>query len=229
MKPAILCLHGRGTSAMIFEIQAMAVVQQLEDDFDFIFVDAPNESEPGPNVLPIFEDEGPYYSWANRPGSADYLRNGTGLDATVALLDKVETTYPNLVGVLAFSQGVTIGLGLLLRQQRRRQMGLPSVGYRFGAFVGGVDIPTLQEGDEVDSGATTPTNKLEGSAATDILKIPTLLGTGSTDTMSRSSVGFQQWASSQKAIERFDFHGGHEMPRDRRDWSHLVDFILQFQ
>lgn len=140
-KPAILCLHGRGTSGTIFEIQAMPLLRTLEERFDFIFIDAPIESEPGPGVLPVFEDEGPYFSWL-----AEGPAGSSGLATSIQLLDKLELSHGHIVGVLGFSQGAAIGMGRLLREQLRRELNLPTVGYSFGVFVGGGTLPALLEG-----------------------------------------------------------------------------------
>ncbi|KAK2737578.1 hypothetical protein FQN55_001008 [Onygenales sp. PD_40] len=68
--PAILCLHGAGTSSEILHIQTIRLRRELSDRFSFVFVDAPFETEPGPGVLPVFADVGPYYTWVDpRPSS----------------------------------------------------------------------------------------------------------------------------------------------------------------
>ncbi|KAK2809720.1 hypothetical protein FQN50_003565 [Emmonsiellopsis sp. PD_5] len=68
--PAILCLHGSGTSSEIFQIQTIRLRRELSDRFSFVFVNAPFETEPGPGVLPVFADVGPYYTWVDpRPSS----------------------------------------------------------------------------------------------------------------------------------------------------------------
>src|SRR5271169_5143167 len=61
--PTILCLHGHGTSATIFEAQTRNIRSALRSQFKFVYIDAPYESEPGPGVLPCFADSGPYYTW----------------------------------------------------------------------------------------------------------------------------------------------------------------------
>lgn len=66
-KPAILCLHGGGTTGDIFHIQTIRLRRELSDKFDFVFVDAPFERVAGPNVLPVFEGAGPFL------GVCDYI------------------------------------------------------------------------------------------------------------------------------------------------------------
>ncbi|OJD15723.1 hypothetical protein AJ78_04058 [Emergomyces pasteurianus Ep9510] len=70
--PSILCLHGSGTSAAIFKIQTIRLRRELQHRFSFVFIDAPFETDPGPGVLPVFADAGPYFTWvdfANLPPS----------------------------------------------------------------------------------------------------------------------------------------------------------------
>lgn len=51
-KPAILCLHGGGTNVTIFKVQTIRIQRALSSHFEFVFLDAPFEAEPGPGVHP---------------------------------------------------------------------------------------------------------------------------------------------------------------------------------
>lgn len=144
----------------------MQLVRLLEDRFVFIFVDAPIKSEPGSDVLPVFEDEGPYYSWLTDMSKEMPVDNR--LEATMRMLE-LEVSHRHIVGILGFSQGAAVGLGLLLRDQRRREMGLPSVGYCFGAFAGGGTLPLVVNDDYYDSGASTSLS--DGGSIPEVIQI----------------------------------------------------------
>ncbi|EGE78113.1 hypothetical protein RJZ56_005188 [Blastomyces dermatitidis] len=150
--PSILCLHGSGTSAAIFKIQTIRLRRELQHHFSFVFIDAPFETEPGPGVLPVFADAGPYFTWvdlASLPASQRSLAStddtgGKKLTAlqrsilrgrtqpmparTVELLEKtmreqVERDGRGFVGIIGFSMGGRMAAGLLLEQQLRLNSG----------------------------------------------------------------------------------------------------------
>jgi predicted esterase len=224
-KPAILCLHGRGTSGAIFEIQAMPLLRILESQFEFVFVDAPIESEPGPGVLPVFEDEGPYFSWlADAPeGSSERSR----LTASIQLLDKLELSHCSIVGVLGFSQGAAIGMGLLLREQRRQEMKLSTVGYGFGIFIGGGTLPLLLEEASNNSFADVSAANNDLVCWPQILQFPTLHAAGSRDKFASRDIGLKNWIQSHQNAVSISFEGGHEMPNKEGDVLRLATEILK--
>ncbi|OJD09768.1 hypothetical protein ACJ73_10099 [Blastomyces percursus] len=146
--PSILCLHGSGTSAAIFKIQTIRLRRELQHHFSFVFIDAPFETEPGPGVLPVFADAGPYFTWvdlASLPASQRSLASTDGTEGkkltalqrsilrgrtqlmparTVELLEKtmreqIERDGKGFVGVIGFSMGGRMAAGLLLEQQLR--------------------------------------------------------------------------------------------------------------
>lgn len=106
-KPVIICLHGRGANAEIFEIQCMPLIRLLERTFECLFVDAPNECEAGPNILPVFEDEAPFYSWLGNSSSSKTAWIDEAAEETIQWLNELESSTPNIAGILGFSQGAT--------------------------------------------------------------------------------------------------------------------------
>ena len=145
-KPRILCLHGGGTSALIFKIQLRNLTRALAPQFNFIFLDAPFTSEAGPGVLPVFADCAPYHRWMP---IEDY--GSRGLEAGIKeqehaarrsrerMVEAIEkdtaagNTGP-VVGVAGFSQGGRMTAGLLADQHERRNFpGLPQ--FEFGVLL----------------------------------------------------------------------------------------------
>lgn len=205
----------------------MALLRLLEDRFDFIFVDAPIESEPGPHVLPVFENEGPYYCWLGVEDAPQDLPGSDEVDSKMLLLDKLEESHGHVVGILGFSQGAAVGLELLFRDQRRREMALPSVGYCFGAFVGGYSLPLLLHESNSSSGASTPLDSETTGPFIANLQIPTIHAIGSRDLFAKPDKGFRDWVENQPSAASFSFEGGHEMPRRTEDVLYLANEILR--
>ncbi|TQV91938.1 citrinin biosynthesis oxidoreductase CtnB [Cordyceps javanica] len=223
-KPIIICLHGRGSNAEIFEIQSMPLIRLLEHRFDCVFVEAPNECEAGPNILPIFEDEAPFYSWLGSGPSSKTASTYEAIEATTQLLDDLESSTPDIAGILGFSQGAAVGLGLLLRDERRRIMGLPCVGYRFGVFAGEVRLPVLLEQGDWDSGASTPSINSGYDRPILGLTTPTIHATGRTDTMAAQGARLSQSGIGPHA-DVFNYDGGHAMPQNPKDTQYLAQWV----
>lgn len=55
----ILCLHGQGSSAVIFESQLSRLIAALPSHYSFDFVDAPLSCGPGLDIGGVYP--GPYY------------------------------------------------------------------------------------------------------------------------------------------------------------------------
>ncbi|PVH70208.1 hypothetical protein DL98DRAFT_437483 [Cadophora sp. DSE1049] len=117
VKPCILCLHGGGTSAAIFSAQTRGIRLALKAHFNFIFVDGPIASGPGPGVLPYFEDSGPFFRWFSNFNStkvvaeAELKNLNKSIDFELARQNKKAT---DVQGVLGFSQGAVVA-ALILR------------------------------------------------------------------------------------------------------------------
>ncbi|THY60769.1 hypothetical protein D6C98_02226 [Aureobasidium pullulans] len=60
--PRILCLHGGGVTAEIFQLQARSLIKALPT-FRLIFADGPFYCPPGPGIVPVYEDYGPFRRW----------------------------------------------------------------------------------------------------------------------------------------------------------------------
>lgn len=117
-KPAILCLHGGGSSVAIFKVQTQRLQNDLRRRFDFVFANAPFETAAGPGILPVFEDAGPFYTWV-KPGDTAPEETTKLLERAIA--DQVAVIGRAFVGVMGFSQGARLTVGLLLDQQEQRQ------------------------------------------------------------------------------------------------------------
>ncbi|KAJ6784016.1 hypothetical protein PWT90_00303 [Aphanocladium album] len=222
-KPIILCLHGRGANAEIFEIQSMPLLRALERRFDCLFVDAPNECEPGPNILPIFEEEAPFYSWLGDDYSSHATSNYEAMEETIQLLNDLESSTSNIAGILGFSQGAAVGLGLLLRDQRRRMMGLPCVGYQFGVFAGEVRLPVIFD-ESLDSGASTPSISSDGGRPILALATPTLHAIGRFDTLAAKGAALSKAEIGERATIS-TYSGGHEMPKESKDIQYIAQWV----
>jgi len=158
--PRIACFHGGGSSAAIFATQCQTLQSQLSSTFEFVFFDAPYERDAGPGVLPYFTYEkfGPYRTWFCKNESGQEVPDGRmeggegngegGIERVLRLL-KEEGEGGEWVACMGFSQGTRVVGGLLLHQQKRREMGFPvgegEVEFRFGVLCMGSFAPMVSD------------------------------------------------------------------------------------
>ncbi|KAI4216327.1 MAG: hypothetical protein LQ351_001337 [Letrouitia transgressa] len=216
--PCILCLHGGGTSALIFKIQTRRLQRLLANRFRFVFVDAPFEGEAGPGVLPYFEGMGPFYRWINSDGD-DEAKVRPLLEKTMA------DDGGNFVGVLGFSQGARLALGLLHEKQQRRVGAFNNFG--FGIFLCGT-YPPLGLASALFP--VTPVAKFKDqqwdSRHEAVLNIPSIHVLGARDPfLIKSRLLVQCSEPSSRTVYKFDI--GHHLPVMPADNQLLADSIIK--
>ncbi|KAA6409325.1 MAG: citrinin biosynthesis oxidoreductase [Lasallia pustulata] len=144
--PRILCLHGGGTNANIFRAQCRILRAELRSKFRLCFAEAPFPSQPGPDVVSVYKQCGPFRRW---------LRSGPEhprIDPKAAVGMIEESLHAAMmeddgkgatgewVGLLGFSQGAKMCASLLFRQQvRTEKLGKHRAGsnYRFAVLMAG--------------------------------------------------------------------------------------------
>ncbi|CAG9949106.1 unnamed protein product [Clonostachys rosea f. rosea IK726] len=133
--PRILCLHGGGTSAEVFEIQCRIIIRQLQNRCRLVFVNGPWTSHAHPAILPYFADLGPFYRWLR--WNDDDPFDPQGEEKILAAIEKAMKEDPgrgDFVGVLGFSQGAKIAGSLLWAQEKSPK---PRTSFKFGVILAG--------------------------------------------------------------------------------------------
>ena len=215
--PCLLCLHGGGTSAAIFNIQTRRLQKVLANHFRFVFVDAPFEGEAGPGVLPFFEGMAPYRRWINSEGDDE--------GKVRPLLQRtMDEDGGDFVGVLGFSQGARLALGLLHEKQERRLGAFNNFG--FGVFLCGTYPPL---GLESALFPVAPVAKFKDqhwdSRHEAVLNIPSIHVLGAKDPfLYKSRLLVQCSEPSTSTVYKFDI--GHHLPVKPADNQMLADRIV---
>ncbi len=112
----MVMLHGSGSSAAIFGIQAHLLARELSKKFDLVFLDAPTPSAPGPGVLPLFADMPGYYRWLGPEDKSASLRFAELFDVAYYIetqLDSQNIKPSEVVAFMGFSQGALVALAML--------------------------------------------------------------------------------------------------------------------
>jgi pimeloyl-ACP methyl ester carboxylesterase len=238
-KPTILCLHGSGTSAAIFEIQARKLARRLSDVFEFVFANGPFQTGPGPGVLPVFRDSGPYYAWVK---SSDRIVPKQVAEILETLVQgQIDGGGRPFVGVLAFSEGTKVAAALLLEQERRLLVAAESrrirdthdrngtvgkdgciddvsLAFRFGVFIAGT-FPPQQFLQSATARELPPYRVTVG--------VPTVHAIGMQDPW-REAGRALCWEFFDKETARLmEFEVGHVVPSREEDVDELAKEILR--
>ncbi|KAI1637812.1 serine hydrolase FSH [Biscogniauxia mediterranea] len=102
-----LCLHGRGTSGKIFEMQTARIRQTLGRDHEFIFANGTVQTEPGDGAAAISDE---FFGFVG--DSIDQYE-----ELYNDLLDLVNTEGP-FDGLMGFSEGGAVAAWMLLENSR---------------------------------------------------------------------------------------------------------------
>ncbi|KAI1261987.1 serine hydrolase FSH [Xylariaceae sp. FL1019] len=123
--PRILCLHGGGTNARIFRAQCRVLSRMLEPHFRLAYAEAPYPSAPGPDVVAVYANDGPFKRWLRwLPTHATVEDEEAVRDIDQSIkeaMDEDDAAGADgpWVGLLGFSQGAKLAVSLLFRQQQR--------------------------------------------------------------------------------------------------------------
>jgi predicted esterase len=143
--PRILCLHGGGVNAEVFELQCRAIIARLRPYFRLVFVNGPLPCAPHEKIVAVYGDQGPFFRWmpwldahsdVDDDAAAETIMR-TCLDA-MKRDSAAHSATGDWVGVLGFSQGAKIAASLLFAQEKAVKNGLdPLTSFRFGVIMAG--------------------------------------------------------------------------------------------
>ncbi|PYH90745.1 hypothetical protein BO71DRAFT_486851 [Aspergillus ellipticus CBS 707.79] len=124
-----LCLHGSGTSAELFDLQAGGITQALEEEgHEFVFIDGKIEAEPTADFKGSFD--GPFYDHYNRGPQPP---NGSLAKAFTHTLDIINEQGP-FDAVMGFSQGAALAAALIVHWKKTHPQSL----FSLAVFICGV-------------------------------------------------------------------------------------------
>ncbi|MDI1488094.1 MAG: hypothetical protein OHK93_007368 [Ramalina farinacea] len=148
-QPRILCLHGGGVSAKIFERQMRYFIKSLEHDFRPVFADGPWLSEMHDDLKPVYSHMGPCYRWANWKPHHAPMNDASAIREIESALVKAmseDEGQGEWVGLVGFSQGAALAFSILLENQLRLERdpsspGFAGVHWQFGVIMAGRGPP----------------------------------------------------------------------------------------
>ncbi|KAK8021886.1 hypothetical protein PG990_007024 [Apiospora arundinis] len=247
--PRILCLHGGGTNAVIFRAQCRQLSARLEPYFRLVYAEAPYASKPGPDVVSVYADYGPFKRWLRwlpEHPEVEEPAARAALDASIrrAMDDDDDVASGPWVGLLGFSQGAKLAASLMYRQQIRvdklgaaRAAAMPNAtDFKFAVLMAGrAPIVSLDPevfhcallGDAAEIALKGPPPNLWDVANEEhVLRLPTIHVHGTLDPglpLHRELLDKYCSAESARVLE---WPGGHRVPLKSTDVNPLVDQML---
>lgn len=243
--PRILCLHGGGTNARIFKIQCRKIAYDLREEYRFVYVEAPFPSEPGPDVMQVFSENGPFKRWLRFGPSHPAMTP----QAAVARLDEaIEATMAQdderggcgaWTALLGFSQGAKMCASLLYRQQNRAAAAAAAaeaeaaaadtsaVRFRFGVLIAGrgpfVSLePDRPANESLPSAADFSSMKEKEPCGKHVLRIPTIHMHGLKDPGLQEHRELYREYCHVEARSLLEWDAGHRLPVRSDDVAPLV-------
>ena len=219
--PRILCLHGGGTSAMIFAMQTRKIQHALRQHFRFVFIDGPFESPPGPGVMPFFEGCGPYWRWVKTKGRSD-------MEVRQLLRKTLKEDGGPFVGVLGFSQGARLAAGIMVEQQDKGHV--EGAKFRFAACFNGTYPAILLAQESPEASRLSSDRELPAwdEAYNHHIPLPSVHVHGRMDPYVRASKLLAQ-CFDVEAARVFEFENGHCLPTLTSDNDRVAEEILRIQ
>ena len=235
--PRILCLHGGGSNSAIFQSQTRALIRALPA-FRLVFADAPFPSEPGPGIVPVYADQGPFRRWLRcRPGHPD-LGDRVTAKRILHAVERCQEMDPGTgpwVGLLGFSQGAKIAASLLYDQQFHAdacQTAGINTDHRFAVLLAGRG-PLISFGSHTASPFLASANGMSldpidlPGRAPQVLRLPTLHVHGLAD----PGLPFHRRLLTQyhgsKTSTVVEWEGNHRVPLKRADVSRVATEIYR--
>ncbi|KAM3474701.1 hypothetical protein MY5147_004137 [Beauveria neobassiana] len=244
--PRILCLHGGGTNARIFKIQCRKIAHDLREEYRFVYVEAPFASEPGPDVMQVFSECGPFKRWLRFGPTHPALTPQAAVAALDAAVEAAMARDDEQGGcgawtaLLGFSQGAKMCASLLYRQQNRAATAAAAaatsgaevadssaVRFRFGVLIAGrgpfVSLePDSAANESLPSAADFSSMTEKEPPGTHVLRIPTIHMHGLQDPGLQEHRKLYREYCHAEARSLLEWDAGHRLPVRSDDVAPLI-------
>lgn len=249
--PRLLCLHGGGVNAAIFETQSRSLVRHLQHSFRLVWADGPFYCDPHPDIIQVYGSYAPFRRWLRwLPEHAEIGAESCIDELGDALKSAMEDDNRKggtgeWVGLMGFSQGAKLSASILLEQQSREDkaqmdgthvedswIGIPNIDWRFGILLAGRAPlsnlnPVLMKSKALVSTADI-SEGFQFCAAVDdevILRKPTLHVHGTADPGLHLHQKLLQEYCEDGTTTLLEWDGAHRIPIKSKDVDRVLDAI----
>jgi pimeloyl-ACP methyl ester carboxylesterase len=238
--PRIICLHGGGTNARIFKTQCRVISRKLKPYFRLLYAEAPFNSGPGPDVVSVYADWGPFKRWFPEHGVGDRAAIEAIDNAikTAMIEDDRSGAIGPWVGLLGFSQGAKLAASLMFRQQVRvQELGQAQArsDWKFAVLLAGRSPIVSLDPDVFRSSMLSNPSQIELSAPPElgdimgeehVLKLPTIHVHGLADSGLHFHRELLDNYCSLESARVLEWDGAHRVPLKSADVNPLIEEIL---
>lgn len=232
--PRILCLHGGGVTGEVFRLQARSLIKALPD-FRLVFADGPFFCDPGPGIVPVYQDFGPFRRWLRWLPQHPEIDDESAIEEVMYSIqtakDKDEGAGP-WVGLMGFSQGAKLAASLLYDQQiHMEKNGVADTDYKFAVLLAGrsplVSFCDLSKSPAcVAAGAISEGFNYEGDSP-HVLSIPTIHVHGLNDQGLHLHRRMLNQYHDPKTSTVIEWDGTHRVPIKKADVEPIVRAIYE--
>ncbi|KAL7929760.1 serine hydrolase FSH [Trichoderma chlorosporum] len=242
--PRLLCLHGAGVNAAIFQLQCRAIIAKLGDRFRFVFADGFLEEDADENVKAVFGEFAPFkrwVAWRNYHEPLDPVATSKSIVKQITDAMEEDPGTGEWVGMIGFSQGGVIASSLLWAQDHiadESKRPLPGVNFRFAVLMAAPGPVLL-----IDPSGTITGPRHVGSAGDVMLQYrdfpeddnedeahkvltPTLHVHGLQDPALENHRRLYKYCKKETAM-LLEWDGDHRVPIKPRDVAQVVNRIVK--
>ncbi|KZM22331.1 uncharacterized protein EKO05_0007940 [Ascochyta rabiei] len=251
--PRILCLHGGGVNAAIFEAQSRSLIRHLETSFHLVWANAPFFCDPHPDVVEVYGPYGPFRRWLRAfPEHAEIDDEACIEEIGYAMRTAMENdsrkgATGEWVGLMGFSQGSKVCASILLEQQAREARAekegelivpvgltnIPNLHWRFGILMAGsaplINLkPEILTSPALIGAGDIPSERFWAGRKMDkeaVVRIPTLHVHGSADAGIHLHQKLLYDYCSKESTRLVEWEGTHRVPLRSRDVVPVVHAI----
>ncbi|KAK5699799.1 hypothetical protein LTR97_005930 [Elasticomyces elasticus] len=225
--PRILCLHGGGVTGEVFRMQARALIKNLPD-FRLVFADGPFFCDPGPGIVPVYQDYGPFRRWLRWLPEHPEIDDESAIEEVMYNIktakDEDEGDGP-WVGLMGFSQGAKLSSSLLYDQQiRMEKEGKADTDYKFAVLLAGRS--PLVSFSCVAAGAISEGFHYEGESP-HVLRLPTIHVHGVNDLGLHLHRKMLKQYHDPRSTTLIEWDGTHRVPIKKTDVEPITQAIYK--
>ncbi|KAI5196567.1 hypothetical protein AUEXF2481DRAFT_33302 [Aureobasidium subglaciale EXF-2481] len=232
--PRILCLHGGGVTAEIFQLQARSLIRALPA-FRLVFADGPFYCAPGPGIAPVYEDYGPFRRWLRWLPEHAAIDDESAIEEVIYAIETCKSGDAGTgawVGLLGFSQGAKLAASLLYEQQvRQENTGRADTSYKFAVLLAGRQ-PLMRFSEYSVGPATLGAGEISEGFRYEgpnehVLKLPTIHVHGLNDAGLHLHRDLMRKYCHPDSVTLVEWDGAHRVPLKKTDVDRICTEIYR--
>ena len=215
-------------------MQARSLIKYLPD-FRLVFADGPFFCDPGPGILPVYQDYGPFRRWLRWLPEHPEIDDEAAVEEVMYAIETCKREDEGRgpwVGLMGFSQGAKLSSSLLYDQQiHMEKEGKADTDYKFAVLLAGrsplVSFSDYSRGPAcVNPGAVSEGFKFEGESPHKV-RLPTIHVHGTADQGIELHRKMMNQYHDSKAVTLIEWDGTHRVPIKKVDVERITTEIYR--